>query len=131
MCASTILSPGILTLNIAFGNASTMLPSTSIFSSLLPMNLRQNLRSILRNCDRVFKMSRALSVACDGGPSILQNPDFGTSQIHHRLDCQHHPSDEPRPCSGLAKVWNRGRFVQGPADPMPHEGAHHRITLRF
>src|SRR4051812_40183522 len=66
----------------------------------------------------MLKVSAKTSVFRDGGPLIVEHPRSGTSDVHHRLDCQDHAFAQPRPMPACPEIRNLRIFVQLGTNPV-------------
>src|SRR3989344_488193 len=109
ICARMILPGGISTRNIALGKASTMLPSTSILSSLAIILMRegQNLRPLLRQRHGMLEMCGPAAVARHRSPAVGKNVHFRAAGANHGLNSQHQSGRKPHARAGLAEIGNR------------------------
>src|SRR5687768_8430364 len=133
--ASTRCPLSSSTRNIAFGNGSTTVPSTSIASSLAIRASRrpacQHVGAVLRHRDGVLEVRREAPVAGDGRPAVVQDPHLVGPHGHHGFDGEHHPGSELWPAAGVAEVRHLRLLVERPADPVADEGADDREAVRF
>src|SRR4051812_17834240 len=119
MCASTLWPFSSWTRNMALGNGSTTVPSSTIASSLgfgivEPPRPRwkgratgtrpfrgtlygssacdsKHFRAVLGNGDGVLEMGRQAAVGGLHGPSVAHEHGAGTAGVHHGLDGEHVP----------------------------------------
>src|SRR5689334_11104111 len=124
MCANTLWPPSISTRNIALGSASKIVPSTSIFSSLLIKILtdfRQNPRTVFCYRNGVLYMRGQRSVARDHRPTIRQHFHVVVAQRHHRLDGKNQSWFQPDAGSRFPVIRDRRLFVHLTSDSVSNK----------
>src|SRR5688572_19874720 len=143
-CASTRCPFSSSTRNIAFGNGSTTVPSTSIASSLvtaLPWSSRdpsgssvpagQDVWPVLGHGDRVLEMRGETAVLRHRRPAVVEDADLPTAHRDHRLDGQYHARLEQRPLARVSEIRNLRLLVERAADAVAHEGPHDPEAVRL
>src|SRR6267143_582414 len=103
-CASTRWPLSSSTRNIAFGNGSTTVPSTSIASSFgiaLGRDSRENVGAVVGDGDGVLEVRGQAAVGGHRRPAVVEHPDLPRPQGDHGLDGQHHAGLEGLPAAGF------------------------------
>src|SRR6266849_3333402 len=130
--ASTLCLFSSSTRNMALGSGSRTTAITSIASSLLIDSLkalgswilallRQNHRTVFRDCDAVFKMRTETAVDRHGRPLISEHSRFRLAVVHHGLDSEYHALSQLRAMTPGSEVRHLRLFVQPRADTVANK----------
>src|ERR1700737_469235 len=90
---------------------------------------RENLKTVRRDGNCVFKVRRERPVCGHDRPLVGQGPDAKRSGVHHRLDRQPHAGLEDDAHALAAVVGHRRLLMQRLPYAMPYECAHDCVSL--
>src|SRR5271156_4193259 len=79
----------------------------------------------------MLKMGAVAAINGNRSPSILQNANFRSASVDHRLDSKYHPRLQPGALAGGAEVRNLGIFVHRTPNPVPNKLPNNPKTFRF
>src|ERR1700747_2261067 len=108
-------------------------PKTELFFHPYPgkwaVLASQHLGTIICDGYGVLEVGAVAAVDGDGGPTILEDADFGAARVKHRLDGEDHAGLEAGAFTGVAEVGHLGVFVHGATNSVADELADHAETL--
>src|SRR5690606_38530270 len=102
-----------------------------IVSSTLRWQLRQYLKTVLRNGNRMLKMSAPCTVPSNYSPDNFKYPNISFTYVNHRLDCKHHSRLQPRSSVFYSIVRNLRFFMKIGTDPMTNIFTNDRKSCCF
>src|SRR3989339_429478 len=95
------------------------------------LNPAEDIRSVFRHRDGMFKMGGKFTVRGDHRPAIRENLHFVTTLVDHRLYRQDHPRFKLYPSSPDAVIGYLRIFMEAPAYAMPDKIPDDRKPCRF
>src|SRR3954465_12115774 len=105
------------------GSAPTGKSSSLLRFCLGQMPGREDAWPVPRNGDSVLEVGGQRAVLGVDRPVVRPHPHMMGSDVHHRLDGEHHPLLELGPGAVVAEVRNLRIFVHRAADSVAHQGA--------